>query len=54
MAGKHLVIMETQIKTTLRVHLHQSEWVRSKTQVTAHANMENEEHSSNAGGIENW
>ena len=33
---KFLVIMELQIKMTLRFHLTQSEWVRSKTQVTAH------------------
>ena len=33
---KFLVIRELQIKMTLRFHLTQSEWVRSKTQVTAH------------------
>ena len=33
---KFLVIREMQIKMTLRFHLTQSEWVRSKTQVTAH------------------
>jgi hypothetical protein len=35
---------------------HQSEWLRSKTQVTANAgkNMEKEEHSSIAGGITSW
>jgi hypothetical protein len=36
--------------------LHQSEWLISKTQVTAKAgkDLENEEHSSIAGGIANW
>ena len=33
---KFLVIRELQIKMTLRFHLTQSEWVRSKTQVTEH------------------
>jgi hypothetical protein len=35
---------------------HQSEWLRSKTQVTADADkdVEEEEHSSIAGGIESW
>jgi hypothetical protein len=35
---------------------HQSEWLRSKTQVTADASkdVEKEEHSSIAGGIANW
>jgi hypothetical protein len=42
-----------QIKTTLRFHSHQSEWLRSKIQVTADAgeDVEKEEHSSIAGGI---
>jgi hypothetical protein len=46
-----LIIREMQIKTTLRF---QSEWLRSKTQVTADAgeDVEKEEHSSVAGGIE--
>jgi hypothetical protein len=45
-----------QIKTTLRFHSHQSEWLRSKTQVTADAgeDVEKEERSSIAGGIESW
>jgi hypothetical protein len=48
-----LVIRETQIKTTVRVISHQSEWLRSKTQVTADAGLdvEKEENSSIAGGI---
>jgi hypothetical protein len=35
---------------------HQSEWLRSKTRVTANAgeDVEKEEHSSIAGGIANW
>ena len=33
---KFLVIRELQIKMTLRFQLTQSEWVRSKTQVTEH------------------
>jgi hypothetical protein len=35
---------------------HQSEWLRSKIQVTADAgeNVEKEEHSSIAGGIASW
>jgi hypothetical protein len=35
---------------------NQSEWLRSKTQVTADAveDMEKEEHSSIAGGIVSW
>ena len=53
-----LVIREMQIKTS---HFnnstsHQSEWLRSKTQVTADAgeDVEKEEHSSIAGGIASW
>ena len=34
--------------------LHQSEWLRSKTQAHAGNDMEKVEHSSNAGGIANW
>jgi hypothetical protein len=50
-----LVIREMQIKMTLRFALHQSEWQRSKTQVTADARKDvgKEEHSSIAGGIAN-
>jgi hypothetical protein len=42
--------------TTLRFHLHLSEWLRSKTQVTADVgkDVEKEEHSSAAGGIASW
>jgi hypothetical protein len=45
-----------QIKTTLRFTSYQSEWLRSKTQVTADAGKyaEKEEHSSIAGGIASW
>ena len=48
-----LVISEMQIKTILS--FHQSEWLRSKTQVTADAgeDVEKEEHSSIFGGIAN-
>jgi hypothetical protein len=36
--------------------LHQSEWLRSKTQVTEDAGRDvaKEEHSSKAGGITSW
>jgi len=53
--SKSLVIREMQIKTTLRFPLRQSEWLRSKTQVTADVgeDVEKEEHSSIAGGIAN-
>jgi hypothetical protein len=46
-----LVIGEMQIKMTLTSH--QSEWLRSKTQVTADAveDVEKEEHFSIFGGI---
>jgi hypothetical protein len=42
-----------QIKQPLDSTSHQSEWLRSKTQVTTDAgkDMEKEEHSSIAGGI---
>jgi hypothetical protein len=62
-----LVIREMQIKTTLRhrnqghrnphptsgIGSHQSEWLRSKTQITADAgdDVEKEEHSSIIVGI---
>jgi hypothetical protein len=51
-----LVIREMKIKTTLRFTSHQSEWLRSKTQVTADAGevVKKEEYSSNAGGITSW
>jgi hypothetical protein len=66
-----LFFREMQIKTTLRFHLtpvrmakvknsvstsHQSEWLRSKTQVTADAGkiVEKEEHSSIACRITSW
>jgi hypothetical protein len=54
--SKSLVIREMQIKMTLKFHLtHQSEWLRSKTQVTAQVgeDMQREEHSSIASGIAN-
>jgi hypothetical protein len=54
--SKSLVIREMHIKTTLNSTSHKSEWLRSKIQETAHAgeDVEKEEHSSIAGGIENW
>jgi hypothetical protein len=50
-----LAIRETQIQTTLRFLLHLSEWLRSITQVTAHAGKDagEEEHSSTATGTGN-
>jgi len=45
-----------QIKTTLDSTSHQSEWLRSKIQVTADAvkDVDKEEHSSIVGGIADW
>ena len=51
-----LVIMETQIKTTLRFHPTLSEWLKSKSQVTVDAgeDVEKEKHLSTAGGFTSW
>jgi hypothetical protein len=51
-----LVIREMQIKTTQDSTSCHSEWLRSKTQVTADAgeDVENEERSSIADGIASW
>jgi hypothetical protein len=48
-----LIITEMQIKSTLRIHLTLSEWLRSKIQVPADAgeDVKKEEHSSIVGGI---
>ena len=45
-----------QIKSTLRFTSHQSEWLRSKIQVTADAGkaVKKEEHSSIADGNASW
>jgi hypothetical protein len=45
-----------QIKTTLRFTSHHSEWLRSKSQVTADAgkDVKKEEDYSIAGGIASW
>ena len=50
-----LVIREMQIKRTLRFPLQPSEWLRSKTWMTAHAgeDVEKEEHSSISSEIAN-
>jgi hypothetical protein len=54
--SKSLVNREMQIKTTPDSTLHQSEWLRSKPQVTAHVgkDVEKEKHYFIAGGIGNW
>ena len=52
-----LVTKEMQLKTTLRFHPDTLlEWLRSKTQVTAHAgeDVEQEEHSSIVGGVQTY
>jgi hypothetical protein len=60
--SKSLVIREMQVKTTERFHptpdilTGESEWLRSKPQVTKHVDkdVEKEEQSFIAGGIANW
>jgi hypothetical protein len=63
MAKKHFIICsssldirEMKIKQPWYSTSHQSEWLRSKTQVKADAeeDIQNEEHSSIAGGIACW
>jgi hypothetical protein len=51
-----LVIMEMEIKITLRFHLTPVRWLKSKTQVTADAgeDVSKEGHSSIVGGIVSW
>ena len=51
-----LVIREMQIKTTLNSTSHQSEWLRSKTQVTADAgeDVEKKKQSSTIGRMVIW
>jgi hypothetical protein len=58
MAEKHLkkcltslVIREMQIKTTLRFHLKQTRMAKFKNSADAGQDVEEEEHSSIAGGI---
>jgi hypothetical protein len=54
--SKSLVIREMQIKRNLRFYPNQSEWLRSKPQVTTHVgeDVDKEEHSSIAGEMANW
>jgi hypothetical protein len=53
--SKYLVIREVP-KGTRDFTVHQSEWVRSKPQVTTHIgeDMDKEEHSSIVGEMANW
>jgi hypothetical protein len=52
----YLIIRKCKSKQPCDSISFQSEWLRSKTQVTADANkdVEEEEHSSIAGRIETW
>ena len=54
--SKYLVIREMKIKMNPRFHLHQSEWLSTRTRVTAHVgeNVEKKEHYSIDGGDGNW
>ena len=51
-----LIIREMQSKQLWDSTSHQSEWLKSETQVTADADedVEKEDHSSIAGGIASW